>query len=1248
MVTRLRRLLALVLSVALVAAAPAPAGADPGATSTASVGPPAAVHRITLVTGDVVELSTFADGRQVATVDDAASPKRRGYHISDQDGDVYVVPLEALPYVASGRVDRALFDVTDLVADGYHDAARGDLPLLLTGTLARAGARTAVPAVPAGATRRRDLPGVGAVAVTERKAGARAFWDAVTGGHPNTTGPRTLADGVGRIWLDRRVHADLTDSVPQIGASVAWRSGYDGQGVKVAVLDTGYDPHHPDLKGKVVGAANFTPESGPTDATDRFGHGTHVAATIAGRGRAGRPGGRGVAPGASLLVGKVLDQYGSGDLSWIMAGMEWAVDQGARVVNVSIGAPAYEGPDPISDAVDALTARTGALFVVSAGNSGPGLQTVTTPGTAASALTVGAVSKQDEIASFSSRGPRLGDGVVKPEITAPGVGIVAARAAGTSLGEVVDASYTSMSGTSMAAPHVAGAAALLAQKHPDWRADRLKATLVSSATDPRGAPVWEQGAGRVDVPAALDQKVSVASATVALGKVPSDAPTRRATVGYRNDGDRPVTLTLAAEARSAGADDRRAALSVSPRTLTVPAHGRAEATVTLDPGRTNPGGYAGLITARTDGRELRTPVGFAVVPPVHTLTIEAVDRDGKAAQGFLNRAEVWNLDTGETSFAFFSDGTARVELPAGRYQVMTDVLSLDAGGWPKDVSQFGEPELTLDRDRALRYDARTATEVRVDTPEATATSRFALTWHRTTATRSRLSGSSYNPDTVDRAYAAPTGPVTTGTFQYLIRWDLVAPPLTAEIAGSPGTALTRPRLVEGARPLDGRLTTRLVDGGAGTSTELTDARDAAVLLRYSTAEAVPGQLAAAREAGAKVVLLAPDEPGLHYADAGGASVPAYWIQPADADRLRERLAAGAVTIALHGQPRSPYRYDLLLVEPAGIPRDLHYTARDLRLATVDTEFHQYRADMAAMESRAGFPDGVATAFAFARPVDGAGRRTDHLSTQAVTWRGSAVVELVGAGQSVGAMWGPQRRLRPGDRVREVWFPALLRPAVPPTLPNYAYGAPPNRFHDAIRVGIPQYADGDGSQYGWVDSRYQQAELVLRRGDTVLGRSTRSSEQFTVPHRPGWYRLSLDVTGLPGATALRDTSTATHTAWTFRSAAPKDDQPIVLPLIQLAYDIDTDLTNTVRADRAYPLQVRPGYQPGAAGPGGFDLVVQVSYDDGTHWRVVSLRGAAASVPPAPVGARFASVRVTARDRAGNRIEQTVIRAWKVRR
>jgi hypothetical protein len=1078
---------------------------------------------------------------------------------------------------------------------------------------------------------------------------------------------------VGRIWLDRRVRADLTDSVSQIGAPAAWRAGYDGHGVKVAVLDSGYDPTHPDLAGRVTAAANFTGESSATDVTDRFGHGTHVAATIAGRGAAGRNGtsagggaeaagpggagkrlgGKGVAPGAELLVGKVLSDNGSGELSWVIAGMEWAVKQGAKVINVSLGAQAFEGPDPATEAVDALTASSGALFVVSAGNAGPDLQTVGTPGVASSALTVGAVSRQDEIADFSSRGPRLGDGVVKPELTAPGVGIIAARAAGTALGEVADGSYTSMSGTSMAAPHVAGAAALLAQRHPDWRADRLKAALVSNATNPHDAPVWAQGAGRVDVPAALGQQIAVDRASISLGKLAAGSAVQAATVTYHNTGKRPVTLTLAAEARQVGATDRRAALTVSPSRLTIAAGRKASATVRLDPTATAPNLYAGLLTARGADRELRTPIGFNLTPPTHTLTIEAVDRDGIAAHGFSSRAELWNLDTGESYYGFFRDaGPATVELPAGRYSLMTSILSLDAAGWPKDATLLGDPELTINGNRTLRYDARTAPEIRVDTPDRTTMNRLGLSWQRTTPTRSLLTGWAYNPEQVRRAYAAPTRPVSIGTFQFFTRWDLIAPPLTAEVPGAGGRTLHEPRLLDNAPPLDGQHTLPLVDGGNGTPAELAaaGARDAAVLLRFTTEDAVEEQLRAAGQAGARLLFLAPDSPGYFLANGHGSTIPAYAIAFEDGRGLRDRLAAGPASIAVTGVARTPYRYDLLLTEPGQIPTELHYTADDLQLATVDSEFHESRPGMNVFESRAGFPDGVNVAFSFLRVINEAQRRTDHVNARGVTWRSTAIIDGVNPGQSSGAMFGAQYAYQAGERSRQVWFPALLRPAVPTTLPNYAYGVPVNRAYDAIRVGVPPYANGDVSQYGWVDGRFDRAELTLRQGNTVLGRSTRSSEQFTVPTRAAEYRLTLDVTrNTADDQAGRATSTATSTTWTFHSRRPKGEQPAVLPLPQIGYEIATDLTNAVRADRPYPLVLRPGYQPGAKGPGRFTIAVQVSYDDGAHWLPVPTRGSGtvtATVPAAPAGARFATVRITAQDRAGNQIEQTITRAWKV--
>ncbi|MCZ0998164.1 S8 family serine peptidase [Streptomyces mirabilis] len=275
------------------------------------------------------------------------------------------------------------------------------------------------------------------------------------------------------MWLDGKVKADLADSTAQIGAQKVWAEGDTGQGVKVAMLDSGADTEHPDLVGQVSDSASFVP--GEDDIADYNGHGTHVASTIVGTGSASDGKERGVASGARLAVGKVLNSEGSGQESWIIAGMEWAArDQKARIISMSLGGSG-DKTDPMSQAVDELSHDTGALFVIAAGNGGP--HSISSPGAADSALTVGAVDSTDTLADFSSQGPRDGDGGLKPEITAPGVDIVAAR----SHYKRGSGYYTTMSGTSMATPHVAGAAALLASEHPDWSGTQLKEALVSSA-----------------------------------------------------------------------------------------------------------------------------------------------------------------------------------------------------------------------------------------------------------------------------------------------------------------------------------------------------------------------------------------------------------------------------------------------------------------------------------------------------------------------------------------------------------------------------------------------------------------------------------------------------------------------------------------------------------------------------------------------------------------------------------------------
>ncbi len=295
-----------------------------------------------------------------------------------------------------------------------------------------------------------------------------------------------------RIQLDRKLvkPSALDRNLIQVNAQAAWDAGATGQGAKLAVLDTGVDATHPDLVGRVAAVEDFT---GAGDPTDRLGHGTHVAGIAAGSGAAAAGERRGLAFDASLLVGKVCDDTGSCADSAIIAGMEWAAAQGAKVVNLSLGGPHTDGLDPVEEALERLTADRGMLFVAAAGNGGPRGSlppesgTISSPAEAPSALAVGAVDAEEATAGFSSTGPAQGDLSLKPEITAPGVDIIAPRASGSELGEPVGENYMKLSGTSMAAPHVSGTAAALAQRFPDWSPAQLKAALVGTAT-PSGDP----------------------------------------------------------------------------------------------------------------------------------------------------------------------------------------------------------------------------------------------------------------------------------------------------------------------------------------------------------------------------------------------------------------------------------------------------------------------------------------------------------------------------------------------------------------------------------------------------------------------------------------------------------------------------------------------------------------------------------------------------------------------------------------
>ncbi|WP_026411821.1 S8 family serine peptidase [Actinomadura oligospora] len=1212
---------ALGVGVASPALAATPAAPTPSpAPTTPKTADARATASVTLITGDVVTLGATPDGKAVTTVEPAPG-STGGSETQSVGRDTYVIPDAARPLLAAGRLDRELFNVSKLVRFGYTDKAGAGLPLI-----ALYGGRAAR-SVPAGAAKKRDLPSINGAAIQIGKGQARAFWTSIA---PAAKGvaPRALAGGLGKVWLDGKVKASDEVGNPQIGAPEVWQKGQKGSGATVAVLDTGLDVTHPDMAGRVAdGSTSFVPGQ---DITDRIGHGTHVSSTIAGTGAASGGKQSGVAPEARVVMGKVLGDDGYGQDSWIIAGMEWAASK-ARVVSMSLGDPSVTvAGDPMAQAVDRLSAQTGSLFVIAAGNSG-GEGTVSSPGLADSALTVGAVDANDERAYFSSMGPRGGDHGMKPDIAAPGVDIIAAR----SKDSPGSGSYVRMSGTSMATPHVAGAAAILAQQHPDWKAPQLKAALMSTSTELKGASAFELGSGRLWLPGAVGDVSATGSQFFGFDAWPHtgvDPVTK--TVTFTNGGDTARDLKLSAHATGADGKDAGDLFKLSTTQVTVPAHGTADVNVTADaddaPGT---GNFTGQVDAADqDGKVVaHTALGLVREDERYNLDIRLTGRDGKPIGGDLALYRYGDQFVQMVTADPATGAVPELRLAPGVYSVSGNVaVAGDHGPGSQGVAFLSAPHLNLAKDTTLTLDARKAAHITVRTPKrSVADYRRIGSFHDSGigGQFATFSTTYTAPPSVDDLYALPTGKVGGGKYDFAVRYRMTKPYLA--VSGTAGIGGLDPLYFQGSVRLDGKVDLPVVSAGKGGADEYkgVQAKGAAVVITRSDTVGPDEAVAAAQAAGAAFLLVANDRPG-RFTNYLGSGLPVASVTQAEGARLLAGAAKGARLVG-SAVEFAPYKYDLSRSYPGGIPSGLGWDVRDETLARVDERFVGDPKSV-AFESRGDCRDYQWPPCQGPFDPQGLGRaRVSYLSTeQGNTWYDDA---------QTADGWGQRyenRAYTPGTSKLD-WFEPVTRPR----LGQGFWG--PFQSADFFQVNVP--TDG-GTLTTGADDRSQIASRLFQNG-TLVAKSSSQAIQRSVPHvdGPAHYRFEQDTTN-----TSRRLSTATHSAWEF--ATTSTDAKTLLPLLQLGYNVGTDLGGNAKAGTRGALGLTTWQQPGAVGAGkkATEATLEVSFDDGGTWQRVPLaRSGSAwqgsvSYPRTP-GA-FVSLRATARDDAGNTVKQEVIRAF----
>jgi hypothetical protein len=767
---------------------------------------------------------------------------------------------------------------------------------------------------------------------------------------------------------------------------------------------------------------------------------------------------------------------------------------------------------------------------------------------------------------------------------------------------------------------------------------------MSSSKHLEGTTPYDVGTGRLDVPAALGDVHATGSAFLGFYAWPhdGDAPAGR-TITYTNSGATPVTLSLHGEL-GGGQDSQSVPLTLSDDEVSVPAGGSTEVTVTGDADdAAGVGRYTGFVVATdaTGATVARTAVALVKEEERYDLGVKVLGRDGAPAPGYVT---LYEYGTDWVYWLPVDPGTGRVEtqrVRPGIYNVTT-WLDVAGDGGPDSAGTvlLGNPHLVVGRDQELVLDARKANRVRIKTPRPSEDRARRMQYHHNTGiggSYEAFTNTYFVPGNVDDLFAAPTAAVPGPLFDFAVRWRRSEPLLDLS-AQLPRTKALDPLYQNGSARLDGKVLLRGVYAGTGTTDEYAgvDARGKAVVITRSDAVESFDRAAAAAAAGAKLLVVVNDRPGKLWEFAGGTDVAVVSLTRAQGEPLI--AAARARKLVLQGDAVAfpDYMYDLVFNDHRRIPVDLSYAPRTSELAQVDHRFVDERPRL-AFEARSDcWSYLLPPCMGWYEPLETRSTRTDYVSpTKGVSWY-----------QDVFTLEGWEQRhmqvtYRPGQHASLDWFSPITRPRLGPGF----WG--PDRNEDFLSVNVPFASGGEDNVTGsiWEPAGTVQSRLY-HDGELLSEQPFQAVFAMAPTTDAAEYRFEQDA---QRPSDLWQTSISTHSAWTFTSARPPEGTIALLPLLQLDYDVDTDLTGDARAGHKDLIGISAEHVEGVVGGGRVKgATLSVSYDDGATWQRVKLernpRGGWLAELRYPSRADFVSLKASAWDDAGNRVEQEIVRAY----